>query len=33
MADTTAKIRVLIVDDSTVVRRFLSNAISTDPAF
>ena len=25
------KIRVLVVDDSTVVRRFLSNAIATDP--
>jgi two-component system chemotaxis response regulator CheB len=26
------KIRVLVVDDSTVVRRFLSNAITADPA-
>ncbi len=25
------KVRVLVVDDSTVVRRFLSNAIATDP--
>ena len=33
MADPTAKIRVLIVDDSTVVRRFLTNAIAADPAF
>jgi two-component system chemotaxis response regulator CheB len=33
MADSGAKIRVLVVDDSTVARRFLSNAISADPAF
>ncbi|HET6146318.1 MAG TPA: chemotaxis response regulator protein-glutamate methylesterase [Polyangia bacterium] len=33
MTDIGAKIRVLIVDDSTVVRRFLSNAIAADPAF
>jgi two-component system chemotaxis response regulator CheB len=31
MADT-GKIRVLIVDDSTVVRRFLTNAIAADPS-
>jgi len=30
MADED-KVRVLVVDDSTVVRRFLSNAIATDP--
>ena len=29
----TGKIRVLIVDDSTVVRRFLTNAIAADPSF
>jgi two-component system chemotaxis response regulator CheB len=33
MAEPLGKIRVLIVDDSTVVRRFLTNAISSDPAF
>ena len=32
MLDAGAKIRVLIVDDSTVVRRFLTNAIAGDPA-
>ena len=31
MAQDVPKIRVLVVDDSTVVRRFLTNAISTDP--
>ena len=31
MADS-GKIRVLIVDDSTVVRRFLTNAIAADPS-
>jgi two-component system chemotaxis response regulator CheB len=32
MVQGAAKIRVLIVDDSIVVRRFLSNAITADPA-
>jgi two-component system chemotaxis response regulator CheB len=32
MSDPTAKIRVLIVDDSTVVRRFLTTVITSDPA-
>jgi len=33
MSDNTGKIRVLIVDDSTVVRRFLTTVITSDPAF
>ncbi len=33
VGEAPGKIRVLIVDDSTVVRRFLTNMISADPAF